>query len=103
MNQPSTRKPLIEIQGLGVEVGEPGRQVAIVEDVSFAIAPGEVMALVGESGCGKSMTALAIVRLVPRPLRTSQGTRVVFDGANLLELPVIHMRARRVFPISLIS
>ncbi len=102
MNQPSTRKPLIEIQGLGVEVGEPGRQVAIVEDVSFAIAPGEVMALVGESGCGKSMTALAIMRLVPRPLRISQGTRVVFDGENLLELSVPEMRDRRGEAISMI-
>ncbi|MEB2344836.1 MAG: ABC transporter ATP-binding protein [Deltaproteobacteria bacterium] len=59
-----------------------GRRVAVVDGVDLAIARGEVLALVGESGCGKSLTALSIVRLVPRPGRVEAG-RVWLAGRAL--------------------
>ena len=75
--------------------GDRDRRVTVVDRVGFAIAPGETLALVGESGCGKSMTALAIMRLVPKPGRIEPGARITFEGRDLLALPVPEMRAVR--------
>ncbi len=69
--------------------------MTVVDRVQLAIAPGETLALVGESGCGKSVTALAIMRLVPRPGRIEPDSRIRFDGRDLLSLPVPEMRALR--------
>jgi peptide/nickel transport system ATP-binding protein len=74
--------------------GESGR-VAVVDKVSLTIGRGETLALVGESGCGKSLTALAIMRLLPRPGRIETSSRIEFDGRNLLELSVPEMRSIR--------
>jgi oligopeptide/dipeptide ABC transporter ATP-binding protein len=71
-----------------------GREAAAVDDVSFAIGPGETLGLVGESGSGKSVTALSIIRLVPSPGRVSSG-RVEVDGHNLLDLDEAAMRQIR--------
>jgi oligopeptide/dipeptide ABC transporter ATP-binding protein len=65
-----------------------------VDDSSFDIAEGEVLALVGESGCGKSMTALSVLRLVPRPGRVEADT-LRLCGRDVLELPVAEMRRLR--------
>jgi len=62
--------------------------------MSLVIAPGEVLALVGESGCGKSITALSILRLVPKPGRIESG-RIVLAGRDLSKLSVAEMRAVR--------
>ena len=73
----------------------PGtRPVRIVDRVSFSVQAGETLALVGESGCGKSMTALSLMRLVPRPGRIESGT-VRLEGRDLLSLPVSEMRKLR--------
>jgi len=69
-------------------------RVAVVDGVGFEIRPSEVLALVGESGCGKSMTALSIMRLVPRPGRVSGGS-IRLCGRDVLSLPVSEMRALR--------
>jgi len=95
-------RPLLEISRLGVEVPIHDRPIPIVEDLSLMISAGEVLALVGESGCGKSMTALAIMRLVPKPLRIASGSEITFDGRPLLELSVPEMRAMRGDSISMI-
>jgi oligopeptide/dipeptide ABC transporter ATP-binding protein len=82
---------LLAVEGLTVTMaGTP-----VVEDVSFVIAPGETLGLVGESGCGKSVTALAIMRLIPHPPGRIAGGHIEFDGENLLALSAERMRAIR--------
>jgi len=67
---------------------------AVVDGISLSIAAGEVLALVGESGCGKSVTALSILRLVPKPGRIESG-RVMLCGRDVRALSVTEMRAVR--------
>jgi peptide/nickel transport system ATP-binding protein len=66
-----------------------------VDGVSFDVAPGETIGIVGESGCGKSVTALSIMRLLPPRLGRTIGGEVLFDGEDLLKLPEERMRAIR--------
>jgi oligopeptide/dipeptide ABC transporter ATP-binding protein len=73
----------------------------VVDGVSFEVGRGEVLALVGESGCGKSMTALSIMRLVPRPGRIDNG-RILLAGQDILPLSVPEMRQIRGRGISMI-
>ena len=82
---------LLEIEGLTTTFPSDGERVAVVEDVDLHLEAGEVLALVGESGCGKSMTALSILRLVPRPGRIDAG-RIALAGRELQSLPVTEMR-----------
>ena len=77
--------------------------VKAVDGVSFDLARGETLAIVGESGCGKSITALSLMRLVPDPPgRIVQGSRVVLDGVDLLALSEHEMRSVRGNDISMI-
>jgi oligopeptide/dipeptide ABC transporter ATP-binding protein len=71
---------LLSIQDLSVAIG--GK--AVVENVSFDLLPGEMLGLVGESGCGKTVTALSIMRLFPEPPGRIAGGRIVFEGQDLL-------------------
>jgi len=73
-----------------------------VDDVSFDIPAGKIVALVGESGCGKSVTALSIMRLIPSPPGVIAGGQILFDGRDLLHLPEREMRALRGNAISMI-
>jgi oligopeptide/dipeptide ABC transporter ATP-binding protein len=75
--------------------------VRSVDDVSFAIEQGETLSLVGESGCGKSVTALSLMRLVAAPGRVTGG-EILFEGRNLLELSEGQMRAIRGDDIAMI-
>ena len=87
---------LPEIEGLGVEIGTPLGPVEILREVGLTLERGESLGLVGESGCGKSMTALAILGLLPETARASG--RVVLEGRNLLELgeaELCRLRGRR--------
>jgi peptide/nickel transport system ATP-binding protein len=77
--------------------------VKAVDGVSFALKPGETLAIVGESGCGKSITALSLMRLVPEPPgRIVEGSRVVLDGVDLMRLDEAQMRKVRGNDISMI-
>jgi peptide/nickel transport system ATP-binding protein len=76
--------------------------VRAVEDVSFHVDRGETLAIVGESGCGKSMTALSIMRLIPDPPGRIVGGRIVLDGQDLMELSEAEMRDVRGNDISMI-
>lgn len=98
--------PLLEVEHLTTVFpvdGGPieGRWAPAVNDVSFSIAAGETMALVGESGCGKSLTALSIMRLVELPGRIRSGA-IRFRGRNLLDLAERDMQRVRGAEIALI-
>src|SRR3974390_2628353 len=71
------------------------------DGVSFHVNEGETLAIVGESGCGKSVTAMSILRLIPQPPGRVAG-RIMFQGRNLLEQPDAEMRKIRVKAISMI-
>lgn len=88
---------LLAVDGLSVGFGRRGRTVEVVTDLSFSLAAGEAVALVGESGCGKSVTARALLGLLPDSARL-QG-RVVFEGIDLLQTSsavLREVRGRRV-------
>ncbi len=85
---------LLSVQGLRVALGNGASPVRAVDGVDLAIRRGECFALVGESGCGKSMTALALMRLLPPAGRIEAG-RVTLDGQELLALPEVAMRNLR--------
>jgi len=95
------RAPLLQVERLSVELATPAGRLRAVDEVSFELAEGEVMGLVGESGCGKSMTALSIMRLVAAPGRIVAG-EILFDGKNLLQLSNREMRAVRGNDIAMI-
>ncbi|MGE0102112.1 MAG: ABC transporter ATP-binding protein [Blastocatellales bacterium] len=92
---------LLEVRNLSTRFSTPKGDVRAVDDVSFSIDQGETLSLVGESGCGKSVTALSIMRLVSHPGRIAGG-EIVFDGRNLLELDEDRMRAVRGDDIAMI-
>ena len=73
--------PLLEVEGLDVAFDLPGGPRRVVAGISYDIPPGRTLGVVGESGCGKSMTALALMGLVPRPGRVSGSIR--FEGREL--------------------
>ncbi|MCG6868590.1 MAG: ABC transporter ATP-binding protein [Gammaproteobacteria bacterium] len=85
---------LLEVAGLSTRFGAGPRAIVPVSNLSFRIRTGEVFALVGESGCGKSMTALSLMRLLPDSGRITAG-RVALGGRELLTLPESAMRSVR--------
>ncbi len=82
---------LLSIEGLRTVFRTANGEVAAVDGVSLSVAKGKTLGIVGESGCGKSMLSLSVMRLVPQPGRTMAG-RVMFDGQDLLTLPPAAMR-----------
>ncbi|MFZ0912739.1 MAG: ABC transporter ATP-binding protein [Candidatus Korobacteraceae bacterium] len=92
--------PLFEVRNLTVEFATAQGNVTAVRDVSFQIAPGEVLGLVGESGSGKSVSALAILRLLPPQARIHG--HIQFRGEDLLAMPEPQMRHIRGAGISMI-
>src|SRR5919202_1516390 len=76
--------------------------VRAVEGVSYKVRPGEVVAVVGESGCGKSVTALSVMRLLAKPAGRITGGRILFEGRDLLALSDEEMREIRGRDISMI-
>jgi peptide/nickel transport system ATP-binding protein len=92
---------LLEVKGLSTSFPSERGRVPVVDDVSFSIAAGEVLALVGESGCGKSVTAFSLLRLIPKPGQIDAGA-VLFEGRDLRALSVPEMRSVRGHQISMI-
>ena len=85
---------LLEVERLQVHFGTPAGVVRAVQGLSFAVEAGETVALVGESGCGKSVTALSLLRLIPDPPGRIGGA-IRFGGRDLLALPEGEMRRLR--------
>jgi peptide/nickel transport system ATP-binding protein len=91
----ATAPPLLALQDLVVEVrGEEGTR-RVVDGLSFELSIGETLAVAGESGSGKSMTALALMGLLPRPMARVASGRALFRGADLLALSEAEMRRHR--------
>ena len=86
---------LLEVRGLTTHFFTDEGTVEAVDDVSFSVEEGEIVGVVGESGCGKSVSALSIVRLVPDPPGKIVTGEVIFDNQNLLELSDSEMRKIR--------
>jgi oligopeptide/dipeptide ABC transporter ATP-binding protein len=78
--------PLLEIDALSISFRTDSGQICVVEDVSFALGTGENVGLVGESGCGKTVTAMAIMGLNPSPPSRVDSGRILFEGRDLLAL-----------------
>ena len=93
---------LLEVQDLVTEFRTERGTVRAVDRVSFEISPGKTLGVVGESGCGKSVTALSILRLVPDPPGRIAAGRIQYRGRDLLELEEPEMRDIRGHKISMI-
>ncbi|MDR3324304.1 MAG: ABC transporter ATP-binding protein [Zoogloeaceae bacterium] len=87
-------EPLLNVRDLTLGILRAGRLTPAVTGLSFEICAGETLALVGESGCGKSLSALALMRLLPAAIRI-MGGEVRFQGQELLRLPETALRAKR--------
>ena len=93
--------PLLEVKSLQTHFRTPDGVNRAVDGVSFAVEEGETLAIVGESGCGKSVTAMSILRLISEPPGRLAG-EVIFDGRDLLKLNEKQMRDIRGNAISMI-
>jgi oligopeptide/dipeptide ABC transporter ATP-binding protein len=90
--------PLLEVKGLKTYFYTEDGTVRAVDGVDFEVHPGEIVGLVGESGCGKSVTSFSVMRLVGEPGKIEAG-EIIFDGTSLLDLPeseMIHVRGNRI-------
>ena len=94
--------PLLEVRDLVVRFRTHEGAIHAVNGVSFDLEPGERLGLVGESGCGKSVTNLALMRLLPKPAGRIEGGSVKFDGLDLVTLPEADMRDLRGKDIAMI-
>jgi peptide/nickel transport system ATP-binding protein len=95
-------KNLLEIKNLRTYFYIRGHVAKAVDDVSLSIQSGQTLGLVGESGCGKSVTAHSIIQLIPVPPGKIEGGQIFFEGKNLLEFPESKMRKIRGNRISMI-
>ncbi|HEY7680598.1 MAG TPA: ABC transporter ATP-binding protein, partial [Terriglobia bacterium] len=98
-NAPESQEPLLVVQDLRTHFFTDRGVARAVDGVSFAIPAGSTLGLVGESGCGKSVTALSILRLVPDPPGRIVGGSILFDGRNLLgcsEEEIRHVRGNQI-------
>jgi peptide/nickel transport system ATP-binding protein len=93
--------PALAVEGLTVEVHRRKLASPAVQDVSFTVDRGEIVCLVGESGCGKTMTALAVMGLLPPAARVAGG-RILLEGEDLLLLTTGEMRRRRGRAVSIV-
>ncbi len=102
MDEDKEHKKLIEIKGLKTYFDIEGKTAKAVDGVDFHINENEVFGLVGESGCGKSVTALSILRLIPDPPGKIAAGEILFRGKDLLKLSYKEMRGIRGKDISMI-
>ena len=86
---------LLTIDNLTTAFDTEAGRIRAVEEISFSVPKGRTLGIVGESGCGKSVTALSIMRLLPKPAGRIEGGRSLFNGADLVQLPAHEMHRIR--------
>ncbi len=101
-DQSAERLPLLRVRDLRTSFNTPEGKITAVNGISFDVEHGETLALVGESGCGKSVSALSILRLVPNPPGVIECGEVVFEGTDLLKLSEREMQLVRGVGIGMI-
>jgi oligopeptide/dipeptide ABC transporter ATP-binding protein len=99
---PTGTRPLLDVRGLSVRLARDGTAASLVDDVSFSLRAGEVLCIVGESGCGKTVTARSIIGLNRTDPRFALTGRIEFDGTDLLSLNETQMRGVRGARIAMI-
>ena len=87
--------PLLDVESLSVSFSTEQGRVRVVDEVSFSVPAGRTVGLVGESGCGKSVTAMTLLRLLPSPPSHIDGGRIQFEGQDLARLPESALRRVR--------
>lgn len=87
--------PLLEVSGLQLDFMKDGRASRAVDDISFSLNAGESICLVGESGCGKSVTALSVARLLPSPPARYVGGQIRVNGKNVFDMSPGELRQIR--------
>jgi peptide/nickel transport system ATP-binding protein/oligopeptide transport system ATP-binding protein len=97
-----TQAELLQVEGLKTWFHTEEGTAKAVDGVSFDVRPRETLGIVGESGCGKSVTSLSILRLIPQPPGEIAGGRILFRGLDLLDLPEKEMRKIRGNEIAMI-
>ena len=95
-------QPIIEIKNLKTYFKTDEGIAHAVDDISFSVYPGETLGIVGESGCGKSVTALSIMKLISEPPGYFAGGEILYKGKNILDIPEHEMREIRGNKISMI-
>jgi oligopeptide/dipeptide ABC transporter ATP-binding protein len=98
----SAKGPLLEVKNVSIGFETSRGLITPVNNVSWSIYPGQTLALVGESGCGKSVSALSVLRLIPTPPGKYLQGQVIFEGRDLLKLPESEMRKVRGKDIAMI-
>jgi oligopeptide/dipeptide ABC transporter ATP-binding protein len=93
---------ILTVKNLRTAFRSEKKDVFAVDDISFEVKAGQTLGIVGESGCGKSVTSLSIMRLIPNPPGRIASGEIRFKGKNLLELPLDEMRKIRGNDISMI-
>jgi len=96
---PSSSDSILQVDSLHISFSTNEGRIDVVEDISFFIGSGEIVGLVGESGCGKSVTAMAIMRLNPSPPSSVESGRIFFKGNDILSLDegsMRHIRGNRI-------
>ena len=86
---------LLEVRNLVTEFDTDEGRVRAVDDVSFTVDAGQTLGVVGESGCGKSVTALSIMRLLPQPMGQVSSGQIIFEGRDLAALALPDMEKVR--------
>jgi len=94
--------PLLELKNVSIGFKSDGSITEIVSDVSFSIQKGEIFGLVGESGCGKSVTAMSLLKLLPQPGGVYIGGKILFQGHNIIDTDESAMNKIRGNKISMI-
>jgi peptide/nickel transport system ATP-binding protein len=96
------QQPVLEVKNLRTAFRTEHGELTAVDDVSFSVSPGKTIGIVGESGCGKSVTSLSIMGLIPQPPGRIAGGQILFKGKDLVKLSSGEMRKIRGNDISMI-